>query len=695
MLFKLNSDYKPAGDQPQAISQLTKYVQQGAPAVTLLGVTGSGKTFTIANLIEKLQRPTLVISHNKTLAAQLYGEFKEFFPENAVRYFVSYYDYYQPEAYLPGPDTFIEKDASVNEELDRLRLEATHALLERRDTIVVSSVSCIYGIGSPDNYKNMYLHLTIGQTLNREEFLHKLVEMQYMRGDIDFFRGRFRVKGDIIEIFPAYSQNAFRLDFFDNVLEKISEIDPLTGNLKKIIKEFRLYPARHYILPYEQVENAVTSIRTELDTWHQELEQKGKLLEAERVKRRTEFDIEMLKELGYCQGIENYSRHLEGRQAGQPAFTLLDYFPEDKLVIVDESHVTVSQVRGMHNGDRSRKESLVSFGFRLPSAFDNRPLYFEEFEERVPQMLFLSATPGEYELRRSEERVVEQIIRPTGLTDPVLRLEPVAKQVDHLLGEIKQRITKEERVLVTTLTKRMAEDLTEYLTQLDIKVSYLHSDIDTLERVKIIRSLRLGEIDVLVGVNLLREGLDLPEVSLVAILDADKEGFLRSTTSLIQTIGRAARNVAGEVILYADNMTKSLKQAINETNRRREKQLAYNLKEKITPQSIKKNINDSLYSICEKDYFTIPVAREDSSEYLTPEKILEKIVVLEEQMKQAAKELNFEQAAELRDEINKLRETKPNKIITAKLKKFRRKRGNTVGKVSNKTVKRVYRRMKK
>jgi excinuclease ABC subunit B len=654
--FELRSEYQPNGDQPQAITALEQYLRNGVPASTLLGVTGSGKTFTMANVIERLQRPTLVISHNKTLAAQLYGEFKEFFPNNAVRYFVSYYDYYQPEAYIPGSDTFIDKDAAINEELDRLRLEATHALLTRRDTIVVASVSCIFGIGSPDIYRNMDVKLKVGQVIGREDFLRQLVEMQYTRGDVDFFRGRFRVKGDVVEVYPAYDENVYRFEFFGNTVEKISEVEPISGHTRRIMDELSIYPARHYVMPFEQIERALGSIRAEMEVRVPELEKKGKLLEAQRLRQRTEFDLEMIKEIGYCSGIENYSRHLDGRAPGEAPFTLLDYFPSDGLVIIDESHVTVPQIRGMHSGDRSRKTTLVEFGFRLPSAYDNRPLYFEEFEAKVKQVLFVSATPAEYELKRSGDKVVEQLIRPTGLVDPLITMHPVKDQVDHVMGEIKKRAERRERVLVTTLTKRMAEDLTEYLSQTGVRVRYLHSDIDTMERVKIIRDLRAGEFDCLVGINLLREGLDIPEVSLVAILDADKEGFLRSGTSLVQTIGRAARHISGEVILYADRMTRSLTYAVNETNRRRDRQLAYNLEHNITPEGIKKKIRDLLY---EKDYFTLPSAREQEGEYLLPEEIPRRIVALEAHMNKAALDLDFERAVELRDRITELRRLNP------------------------------------
>ncbi len=692
MSFQLKSEYRPSGDQPHAIDALSCYLQNGSPALTLLGVTGSGKTFTIANVIERLQRPTLVISHNKTLAAQLYGEFKEFFPENAVRYFVSYYDYYQPEAYLAGSDTYIEKDASINEELDRLRLETTHALMECRDTIVVASVSCIFGIGSPEIYRKMYLHLETGQTLARENFLRRLVEMQYLRGDLDFFRGRFRVKGDVVEIFPAYDENAFRLDFFGNTLETISRIDPLSGETKQRLQSLKIYPARHYVMPGDRIEQAVKSIRAEMKQQVPELEKAGKILEAERLKRRTEFDLEMIRELGYCQGIENYSRHLDGRLPGAPPFTLLDYFPPDSLVVIDESHVTLPQLRAMHSGDRSRKKALVENGFRLPSAYDNRPLYFEEFEQRVRQMLFVSATPSEYELKRSGSCVVEQIIRPTGLIDPAITVNPAAGQVDHLLGEIRKRTLKQERTLVTTLTKRMAEDLTGYLAQMEVKVGYLHSGIETLERVKIIRDLRAGEFDCLIGINLLREGLDIPEVSLVAILDADKEGFLRSATALIQTIGRAARHVGGEVILYADTITRSISRAVSETNRRREKQLAYNRQHNITPEGIRKNIRTILGTVSEMDYFTVPSAREVSGEYLMPEEIPRRIVALEAEMRKTALQLDFEQAAELRDQIADLRNLNPGRAFLPSPSE-RRSRKRKMRRVPRQVEKRVARRL--
>ncbi len=689
MNFELNSSFKPSGDQPEAIAALAQRIIGGERASTLLGVTGSGKTFTIANLIRKLQRPTLVISHNKTLAAQLYGEFKEFFPNNAVRYFVSYYDYYQPEAYLPGPDTYIEKDASINEELDRLRLEATYALMERRDTIVVASVSCIYGLGSPENFKGMYLALKPGDEWNQDDLLAQLVEMQYERGDVDFFRGRFRVKGDVIEIHPAYEEEAYRLDFFGNTLEKISWVDNITGQVKGQLDHINIYPARHYVVPQDKLALAIASIRQELEQVVPAMEKAGQVLEAERLKRRTAFDIEMIQELGYCQGIENYSRHMEGRKPGEPPYTLLDYFPRDSLVVIDESHVTIPQLRAMYNGDRARKKNLVNYGFRLPSAYDNRPLNFDEFEQRVNQVLYVSATPGPYELERCRHQVVEQLIRPTGLIDPEILVQPAKSQVDHLIGEIKKRVDVKERILVTTLTKRMAEDLSKYLAETGIKVAYMHSDIDTLQRIQIIRSLREGEIDCLVGINLLREGLDLPEVSLVAILDADKEGFLRSNTSLIQTIGRAARHVNGQVILYADHMTKSLNYAISETNRRREHQLAYNQAHQITPESIKKDIKPVLESIYERDYFTVPTVAEVQGEYLMPEEVPRRIMALERAMKQAAKELDFEKAAEFRDQLHYLRGLNPVRAAMPEIKTRKKPRR----KVPRSVEKRVARRM--
>lgn len=693
MNFDLVSPFQPGGDQPRAIAELTERIKAGQAASTLLGVTGSGKTFTIANVIQNLQRPTLIISHNKTLAAQLYGEFKEFFPHNAVHYFVSYYDYYQPEAYLPGPDTYIEKDASINEELDRLRLEATYALLARRDTIVVSSVSCIYGLGSPEIYRGLYLSLAVNQEWSRETLLKRFVEMQYERGDVEFYRGRFRVKGDVIEIHPAYAEEAYRLDFFGNTLEKIMRIEPISGHILEVLNQVDIYPARHYVMPFEQIERAIQSIREELAAVLPAMEKSGLVLEAERLRRRTTFDIEMIKELGYCSGIENYSRHMEGRAAGEPPYTLLDYFPKDSLVVIDESHVTIPQIRAMFKGDQARKKSLVGHGFRLPSAFDNRPLNFEEFENHLKQTLYVSATPSQYEIEKSRGSVIEQLIRPTGLMDPEVMIQPAKNQVDHLIGEIKKRSKLNQRVLVTTLTKRMAEDLTSYLGETGIKVEYMHSDIDTVERIRIIRALREGSFDCLVGINLLREGLDLPEVSLVAILDADKEGFLRSSTSLIQTIGRAARHVDGQVILYADHMTNSLQQALSETNRRRAHQFDYNREHHITPESIKKEINPVLESIYEQDYYTIPKLSEGEGEYLAPEDVPRQIMGLERAMKQAAKELDFEQAAELRDQIHYLRGLNPGRAFLPSRKQKGKKRPRR--KVARSVEKRVAKRMKR
>ncbi|MCX8116892.1 MAG: excinuclease ABC subunit UvrB [Desulfobacterota bacterium] len=655
--FKLVSEFKPRGDQPRAIEALSRAVLEGVRHQVLLGVTGSGKTFTMANVIERVQKPTLVISHNKTLAAQLYGEFKELFPENAVEFFVSYYDYYQPEAYIPSTDTYIEKDTQVNEEIDKLRHSATRSLLERNDVIIVASVSCIYGLGSPEAYHGMLLYLEKGMRISREEILSKLVEIQYERNDLDFHRGTFRVRGDVVDVFPAHEESrAIRIELFGDEVERISEIDPLRGKVLQPLEKVPIYPGSHYVAPPEQLQIAIQNIRQELKERVAWFRSQNKHVEAQRLEQRTNFDLEMLQELGYCQGIENYSRHLTGRAPGEPPPVLLDYFPRDFLLFIDESHVTVPQLVGMYRGDRSRKETLVEYGFRLPSALDNRPLTFEEFEARLHQVIYVSATPGDYELRRSEGRIVEQIIRPTGLTDPQLEVKPARHQVEDLLEEIRQRVKQKERVLVTTLTKRMAEDLTEYYADLGIRVKYLHSDIDTLERVEIIRDLRLGRFDVLIGINLLREGLDLPEVSLVAILDADKEGFLRSEKALIQTFGRAARNIHGKVILYADKVTAAMDQAILETNRRRRIQEEYNRTHGITPESVKKSVKDVLASIYEADYFTVPATSDPEEEYLSIKEIPKAIEALTQQMKEAARRLAFEDAAKLRDRIKRLQE---------------------------------------
>lgn len=657
MKFQIVSDYKPTGDQPQAIEKLSRNLERNHPQQTLLGVTGSGKTFTMAHVIQKVQRPALIISHNKTLAAQLYSEFKEFFPNNAVAYFVSYYDYYQPEAYLPHTDTFIEKDASINMELDRLRLEATALLQERRDVIIVASVSCIYGLGNPENYQKMHLVVREGQEVPREGLLKGLVEIQYARNDIDFTRGKFRVKGDVLEVFPAYGENPFRIEFFGDEVEKISEIDPVTGKALNHRKVLAIYPAKHYVMPQNVLQGAISNIREELRLRLHELKQADKLVEAQRLEQRTMYDLEMIEEMGYCQGIENYSRHFDGRKAGQPPYTLMDYFPKDYLTFIDESHATLPQLRAMFNGDFARKKNLVEYGFRLPCAFDNRPLRFEEFEEKIGQIIYVSATPSEYEVKKSKGEIIEQIIRPTGLMDPEVEVRPAVSQVDDLIGEIRERVKKQQRVLVTTLTKKMAEDLTNYLKQLNVKVAYLHSDVETLDRIRIIRDLRLGVYDVLVGVNLLREGLDLPEVSLVAILDADKEGFLRSEVSLMQTSGRAARNVEGKVLFYADKITESIRKTMAETQRRRTLQAEYNKAHGITPATVKKQIRELLTTVYEADYYTVPVAAEPQEDlYLVPEAIPRKIVALEQEMLQLAKKYEYEKAAELRDQIRQLRE---------------------------------------
>jgi excinuclease ABC subunit B len=655
--FKLVSPFHPTGDQPQAIEKLVQGLREGARDQVLLGVTGSGKTFTMANVIEEVQRPTLVISHNKTLAAQLYSEFRDLFPENAVEFFVSYYDYYQPEAYIPSGDIYIEKDTSINEEIDKMRHSATHSLLERTDVIIVASVSCIYGLGSPEAYYGMLLQLERGKKMQRGAILSKLVEIQYERNDIDFHRGTFRVRGDVVEIFPPYEEaRAIRVELFDEVIEGLYEIDPLRGKVISSLEKVAIYPGSHYVTTSERLQLAMAGIKTELQERLQEFKKQGKLLEAQRLEQRTMFDLEMFQEIGYCKGIENYSRHLTGRQPGEPPPTLIDYLPDNALIMIDESHVTIPQLGGMYYGDRSRKQTLVEYGFRLPSALDNRPLTFEEFEERARQIVYVSATPGEYELAKGRERIVEQIIRPTGLMDPAIELKPARNQVDDLLGEIKERVEKGDRVLVTTLTKRMAEDLTEYYADLGVRVKYLHSDIDTLERVEIIRDLRLGKFDCLIGINLLREGLDIPEVSLVAILDADREGFLRSERALIQTCGRTARNVAGKVLMYAETITPSMARAIEESNRRRKIQAEYNRVHGITPESIKKAIHDVLGSVYEADYYTVPVVREETEGYLSPREVPKAIRQLKKEMRKAAEQLEFEQAAELRDRIQRLQE---------------------------------------
>ncbi len=653
--FRLSSEYEPKGDQPRAITELTRLVEQSAPHAVLLGVTGSGKTYTVANVIARLQRPTLVISPNKTLAAQLYGEFKAFFPENAVEYFVSYYDYYQPEAYIPQTDTYIEKDALINDEIDRLRHSATRSLFERRDVVIVASVSCIYGLGSPEAYHGMHLALAEGETRERDDILRRLVELQYERNDYDFRRGTFRARGDVLEIFPASDETtALRVELFGDTVEAIHQIDPFKGEVLGRLDRAAVYPASHYVTPAEQLERAIESVQEELAERLAYFRSKGRLLEAQRLEQRTLFDIEMLREIGYCHGIENYSRHLTGRRPGGPPATLIDYLPKDALVIIDESHVAVPQLRGMYHGDRSRKEALVEYGFRLPSAFDNRPLTFEEFTASVGQVVYVSATPGSYELERAGSAVVEQIIRPTGLMDPAITVRPAKEQVDDLLHEIRLRAGRDERVLVTTLTKRMAEDLTEYYQQMGLRVRYLHSEIDTLERVEVIRDLRQGKFDCLIGINLLREGLDLPEVSLVAILDADKEGYLRSGTSLIQTAGRASRNVNGEVIMYADRETESIRFALAETERRRRLQEAYNQAHGITPEGIRKAIREVLQSVYERDYYTVEIGPvEETPESV--EAISARVRELEAQMHEAARRLDFERAAELRDRIHALK----------------------------------------
>ncbi len=648
--FVLHSKYKPTGDQPQAIEQLVEGINKGYNEQTLLGVTGSGKTFTMANVIERVQRPTLVLAHNKTLAAQLCSEFREFFPDNAVEYFVSYYDYYQPEAYIPTTDTYIEKDSAINDEIDKLRHSATSALSERRDVIIVSSVSCIYSLGDPIDYRTMVISLRQGMTKKRDDLIQKLVEIQYERNDINFVRNKFRVRGDTVEIFPVYSnETAIRVEFFGDEIDRISEINALTGQVKNVVSHVAVYPASHYVVSPEKLERAIDEILTEMEQRVKYFTDAGKLLEAQRIKQRTEYDMEMLRETGFCKGIENYSRVMSGRAPGSAPFTLLNYFPDDFILFVDESHVTLPQVRGMYGGDRSRKESLINFGFRLPSAYDNRPLTFDEFYERVGQKIFVSATPGEFE-RDKSSRIVEQVIRPTGLLDPEITVKPTEGQIEDLISEINIRTERNERVLVTTLTKKMAENLTEFLDNNGVKVKYMHYDIDTIERMEIIRDLRLGEFDVLVGINLLREGLDIPEVSLVAILDADKEGFLRSETSLIQTVGRAARNASGEVIMYADSVTPSMERAITETYRRREKQMEYNKENNIVPKTINKGVRDIIEISASH--------RDDSGKRLSRVEREKLIAELTSEMKAAAKILEFEHAAMLRDKIQKLREEK-------------------------------------
>ncbi|HZR23983.1 MAG TPA: excinuclease ABC subunit UvrB [Vicinamibacterales bacterium] len=653
--FNLVSDFELAGDQPQAIAELVEGLNRGDRYQTLLGVTGSGKTFTMAQTIARVNRPTLVMVHNKTLAAQLFQEFRRFFPENAVEYFVSYYDYYQPEAYVPATDSYIEKEATINDEIDRMRLSATRSLFERRDVIIVASVSCIYGLGSPEAYYGMLLPLERGQRIGREQVLRKLVEIQYERNDHDFARGTFRVRGDVIEVIPSYEEQGLRIELFGDEVDELTSFDPLTGKTIRKHDKIAVYPKSHFVAPRERTKRAVETIKEELVVRRGQLEAEGRLLEAQRLHQRTMFDLEMIREIGYCHGIENYARHLTQRAPGEPPPTLLDYLPQDALIIVDESHQSVPQVRGMYHGDRSRKEVLVAYGFRLPSALDNRPLNFQEWEERVKQVIFVSATPGPYELEKSQGVVVEQIIRPTGLIDPPIDVRPVKGQVDDLLQEIRTRVERKERVLVTTLTKRMAEDLTQYYQELGVRVRYLHSDIETLERVQILRDLRRGEFDVLVGINLLREGLDLPEVSLVAILDADKEGFLRSGGSLIQTSGRAARNVNGRVIMYADTMTDSMRACISETERRRAIQQKYNEDHGITPQSIVKQIDEVMSSVYERDYMTPNDPRDGARRFKTQAELDEHIAQLQLEMKSAATNLDFEKAAAIRDTIKRLR----------------------------------------
>ena len=655
MEFQLNTPYKPQGDQPRAIGELVSGLAAGEKDQVLLGVTGSGKTFTMAKVIEQVQRPALILAHNKTLAAQLYHEFKQFFPTNAVEYFVSYYDYYQPEAYIPSGDLFIEKEATINEELDKLRLSATRSLFERRDAIIVSSVSCIYGLGSPEAYYGMLLLLEKGQKIRREDITRRLVEILYERNDVDFKRGTFRVRGDIIEVFPTYDENAYRIELFGDEIDALSQIDPLFGTVRQKYSRLPIYPKSHYVVQPERKKTASDSILAEMEWWEKELESQGRLVESQRIHQRTRFDLEMIKSVGYCHGIENYSRHFSGRLPGEPPPTLLDYFPRDYLLFIDESHVTVPQLHGMWHGDRSRKQNLVDYGFRLPSAMDNRPLKFDEFEGRTGQIIYVSATPGPYELTKSAGVVVEQVIRPTGLVDPPVEIRPVKGQIDDLLAEIRDRVNLDQRVLVTTLTKRMSEDLANYYTEVGVRCRYMHSEIETLERIKLLRDLRKGEYDVLIGINLLREGLDLPEVSLVAILDADKEGFLRSQGSLIQTIGRAARHLEGRAILYADKMTDSMQRAIDETNRRREKQVAYNEEHGIVPRSVISAIDMGLAGILKADYADLTDEAEGAPEFVTQAELDVYIGKLESDMREAAKKFEFEKAAKLRDTVKELR----------------------------------------
>jgi len=655
MDFQLTTTYKPQGDQPRAIGELVSGLNAGEKDQVLLGVTGSGKTFTMAKVIAELNRPALILAHNKTLAAQLYHEFKQFFPNNAVEYFVSYYDYYQPEAYIPSGDLYIEKESTINEELDKLRLSATRSLFERRDAIIVSSVSCIYGLGSPEAYYGMLLLLEKGQRVRREDITRRLVEILYERNDVDFRRGTFRVRGDVIEVYPTYDENAYRIELFGDEIDSLSQIDPLFGSVKQKYSRLPIYPKSHYVVQPERKATAIDSIVAELFDWEAQLEKEGRLVESQRIHQRTRFDLEMIKSVGYCHGIENYSRHFSGRLPGEPPPTLLDYFPRDYLIFIDESHVTVPQLHGMWHGDRSRKQNLIDYGFRLPSALDNRPLRFEEFESRTGQIVYVSATPGPYELTKSSGVVVEQIIRPTGLTDPIVEIRPVKGQIDDLLAEIRDRAEKNQRVLVTTLTKRMSEDLAGYYTEVGVRCRYMHSEIETLERIKLLRDLRKGEYDVLIGINLLREGLDLPEVSLVAILDADKEGFLRSQGSLIQTIGRAARHLEGRAVLYADKITESMQRAIDETNRRREIQEAYNEENGITPRSIIRPTEMALAGILNADYADLTEEAGDMPEFATQQDLDIYIAKLEVEMREAAKKFEFERAAKLRDTVKELR----------------------------------------